>query len=410
MPDHSILTIAAQRTPLSKAQLLFNRRVSKIQSLRESLQKWQAFERHHHQRVTTEMLPLQREVAKAQRQLVHCIDGLLTAPRGSAAHDKALGRGPRTQLSRLLLGLLETLLDDAPDAELAAVFDRYSPVSQAELQREELEITEVLLAEMLGRDALRGHGASTAADLLQQAAQEMQRQAEQEEASKARRRAARADKRGAPGKAEAAQDKKLQATQAAAKEASQSVREVYRKLASALHPDRASDAADQERRTAMMKRVNQAYDSNDLLALLSIQIEIEQIDSEHLAQVSAERLAHYNQVLMEQQKQLELEQHELLAPFRAMLGMPAWGGSLSLVDVSEAFNEDLGDLRFALETLRSDTAAFSDPKTLLVRLKQIAREERDNGFQDSDGMDDLGDILMGLQMAQAMPPKRRRRP
>ena len=54
----------------------------------------------------------------------------------------------------------------------------------------------------------------------------------------------------------------------AALEASQSVRDVYRKLVSALHPDREADGAERERKTALMQRANQAYERNDLLELL----------------------------------------------------------------------------------------------------------------------------------------------
>ena len=49
---------------------------------------------------------------------------------------------------------------------------------------------------------------------------------------------------------------------------SQSIREVYRKLAGALHPDRESDPQERERKTALMQRVNQAYAKNNLLQLL----------------------------------------------------------------------------------------------------------------------------------------------
>ncbi len=47
-------------------------------------------------------------------------------------------------------------------------------------------------------------------------------------------------------------------TPGAARQASLSVREIFRKLASALHPDREADAAERERKTVLMKRVSQA--------------------------------------------------------------------------------------------------------------------------------------------------------
>jgi curved DNA-binding protein CbpA len=42
------------------------------------------------------------------------------------------------------------------------------------------------------------------------------------------------------------------------------VREVFRKLASELHPDRETDPAEHARKTELMQRVNQAYKAGDL--------------------------------------------------------------------------------------------------------------------------------------------------
>jgi hypothetical protein len=81
-----------------------------------------------------------------------------------------------------------------------------------------------------------------------------------------------------------------------------SVREIFRKLASDLHPDREQDPVAKERKTALMQRLNQAYQANDLLALLSLQIEIEQIAAIDLKNMSEQRLAQYNKVLNEQLK------------------------------------------------------------------------------------------------------------
>jgi len=46
------------------------------------------------------------------------------------------------------------------------------------------------------------------------------------------------------------------------------LRDVFRRLVHALHPDRAKDAADQQRRTAVMKELTRAYEAGDLAALL----------------------------------------------------------------------------------------------------------------------------------------------
>jgi len=56
--------------------------------------------------------------------------------------------------------------------------------------------------------------------------------------------------------------------QAQAQDANGALRSIYRQLASALHPDRETDPAEQLRKTALMKEANAAYERHDLLALL----------------------------------------------------------------------------------------------------------------------------------------------
>jgi hypothetical protein len=73
-----------------------------------------------------------------------------------------------------------------------------------------------------------------------------------------------------------------------------------------------------------MQRVNQAYDANDLLTLLGLQLEIEQIDTAHLSSTTAERLAHYNQILKEQLARLEAELESFIEPYRELMG--GWSG------------------------------------------------------------------------------------
>jgi hypothetical protein len=93
-------------------------------------------------------------------------------------------------------------------------------------------------------------------------------------------------------------------SEAAAQLVRQSLREIYRKLASAVHPDRESDPRRRDEKNALMQRINQAYAANDLLSLFEIQIEIDQLDSDQIANLGAQRLRHYNRLLAEQLEQI----------------------------------------------------------------------------------------------------------
>lgn len=353
---------------LSKAQQTFNRLVESIRRERESLARWQAFDLQHRQRVGTEMLPLLAELMARQKEMARMLDEVLSRPR---TKEWRLSRGERDTLQEILVDLLQhALADQEADPELVAMHDRYSATSMADRRRAEVAKTQAMLDEMLGEGVLGDHDAQSVEELLSHAGEKVREAAQRFEAGQQQRAAGRS--RGA--KAKRAEEAKAEA----AKEASQSVREVYRKLARALHPDRETDAAERARKTQMMQRVNQAYERNDLLALLGLQIEIEQIDTEHLAQVSDARLGHYNRVLKEQLAQLRIEIAGCTAPYRATLDTPFGGGKLTVKSVEAQFERELRSAREVLAQLRQDLVAFRDPVQLRARLKdEVARRRKE---------------------------------
>jgi uncharacterized protein (DUF2164 family) len=186
------------------------------------------------------------------------------------------------------------------------------------------------------------------------------------------------------------------------------VREVYRKLASALHPDRETEVAERNRKTQLMQRVNQAYERNDLLALLGLQIEIEQIDAEHLAQVSDARLGHYNRVLKEQLAQLRAEIAMCIAPFQAMLDLPPWSAKPTPALVEQYLEADMTAVRAMLDELRQDLVAFKDPARLRARLEADLAQQRKNRDLGPT-RDDFDELLHAMLASAPRPAKRGRR-
>jgi hypothetical protein len=91
------------------------------------------------------------------------------------------------------------------------------------------------------------------------------------------------------------------------KAVSQSVRDVFRQLAKALHPDREMDDKKRERKSELMQKVNIAYKDQDLLTLLALQLEIEQINQDNIDNIAEASLAHYNKVLSKQCAEIKNE-------------------------------------------------------------------------------------------------------
>ena len=182
------------------------------------------------------------------------------------------------------------------------------------------------------------------------------------------------------------------------------MREVYRKLASELHPDREPDPAERIRKTALLQKVNQAYDKGDLLVLLELQLEIEQINPGDLANMARERLVHFNAVLTEQLQRLREELEDIAMPFALSQG------GFSSRDVSsqaleQALEVKINDMQQGLRDIDTDLRDFSD----IAKLKQWLKHYRvDDGqmdefalMEDGRNADDVGSCRTHKPAAQA---------
>ena len=393
----SVVESRARGKPATKAQRLFNQLVTAIGRLREKLKRWQDFLPRYNQRLSTEMAPLRLQLRAGQRRMVDLVDELLSRP----APGRRLANRERAKLRHLLATLLLDILADGDDPKLEALYDKYNDVPLAQVRQSEMKLTEVMLDNVFGLDVGDEHGASSTEDLLRHAQRTMEERIEDEARQAEAADAERAGKRSRSGtaKAAAAQAKREQAE----REIGQSLREVYRKLASALHPDREPDAGARQRKTLMMQRVNQAYAANDLLTLLGLQLEIEQIDAAHITNVSPQRLAHYNQILREQVADLEAELESCVLPFREQFDLD-WDLALTPASVDQRLSAELAELRETLRDLEADLVTFRDPDRLRAALKHYDPE------QDLDeGVGELNELLDSILGSAPAPRGKKRR-
>jgi len=371
-PGSSVVQVLAQSRPESKAQSTFSRLVGEIERKRDQLAQWQAYAERYNKRLISEMEPLRARLRAGQRQMILLIDGLLERP----GRGKRLGRVERAKLGQLLAHLLQEVLAGGLDEVLEAVREKHSGVSTEAFERAEIEMAEAMLKDVFGLEVDEEHGASTADELFQHTQRKLQEQLQNEAGQAQIDRSARRSGASA-AKAEAMQARREQA----AKEIGQSLREVHRKLVSALHPDRERDPAERERKTALMQRVNQAYEAGDLLALLSLQLEIEQIDAGHLSSLTPQRLAHYNQILREQLTGIEAELDRFVQPFQEAIDWPHRRGLTSAI-VDQHLSADLARLRGAVKDLQTDLIAFQNPGRLREVLRHYALEREDEDPED----------------------------
>ena len=281
---------------LTPPQKRFNTLIRQIEKARQTLAAWHDGIGTYRQAHAQVLLPLEDELMAARRQWVFALDELLGQPRGWTKTD-------RETLRELVCDAASELLHardgsgDEEDEELKALFARHAEIDfdtdRQQMVRAMKDVAEAVTGLDLGDD----EGIDTQDDLLARMQQGLQEKAAAQEAEQRSTQAAR------PRRKSAAEKRR----EVEAQQATHSVREVFRKLASALHPDRETDAQQRKVKTALMQKANQAYAANDLLALLELQLQIEQIDASHIASASAERLKHYNQVLGEQLAELKAE-------------------------------------------------------------------------------------------------------
>ncbi len=369
--------VAPDGSAPSKAQRAFNRLIEKIEAQRQALAAWQAFLPQFQQRVAAEVEPLQQRCLAARWSLAMLFDN---------AHDRA-GTTKREQakLASLVLDLCAELLQsaDEEDPALIALHDKHSHASLAERKEEESRFLMDMAETMFGVDLDEGQDLSSPETVRAALHRKMQEQHSAQAELAAQAAAVPPRRKSAKALAKEAQ------IAAQAQAATMSVREIYRKLASALHPDRETDDAERLRKTALMQQVNQAYAKSDLLRLLELQIEAEQINLATLGAISEQRLGHYNQVLAEQSAQLDHEIDALTLPYQHQTG--AFGGGLKPETLSRTLDGDLAQLRHDARRIEHDLKRLQDRAVLKAWLRGVKVQHRRSGADSDDELFDAFD-------------------
>lgn len=369
--------------PAGKAQAEFRRSIRRIGEQRARIEEWRAYQVRYAQRLADEVMPLQTKLREKRRRMAFLLDEMFDRP--SAVRGKRL----RGKLQCLIVDVVSGLLAEEAEPDLIALNDKHSDLTHADLDELDAAMQRDMIEHLFGVRVAEDE-AATPEEILDKAMREMgEREHQAAETRRTRKKSPRT---------EAAEAKRAEAE----KQVSQSVREVYRKLASALHPDRATEHLDRAHKTALMQRVNKAYDNDDLLELLTIQLEIEQIDADHLANLPAERIGHYNRVLKEQLAELQAEIQSIVGAFVPLVG---YVREMKPAYLEQALTGHIAELVLALGDIDADLERFRDPPTLCRTLKNYDPDERAN-----DLIADM-DMLIGQlfsEQRQSRPPRRKK--
>jgi len=362
MPHTNALQLSAVIADqvLTPQQKRFNTLVRQIEQTRQGLALWQDSVATYRQAYAKEVVPLQASLTAARRAWAFALDGLFDQADLTRAESATL-----SELVRLTASDLLHRKDD--DAALRALFAKHSDVDFDTERQRQLQATAEIMEIATGLDIDDIADIKTDDDLMERLQRKLREEEAAAEAAQAARAAKSAQRRKSP-----AQQRREDETQLT----TQLVREIFRKLASALHPDRETDPAQREAKTALMQRVNQAYAANDLLTLLQLQLHIEQVDVAHIANAGADKLQRYNKILAEQLTQLKQEMRKVEADFCVDFGLPT-DEMLSARKLSALIKQDKRLLNDHLTHLRQEMRMLADhgsAKRWLKRQRQLLSE------------------------------------
>ncbi len=351
-----------ERPQLSKAQKSFNTLIGKIEKQRALLLEWEAAVPRYQQRHLAKLTPLIEEATRLRRAVVFGLD--------RARSFKQLGKADRCLVEDLVREWAGELAAENGDAEMKVIYNRYGGDFDLEMS-DAASGMKAMLEDTLGLDLGDDLDMSDPDAFLEQMRARLEEEA----------KAAARPQRKKTAKQQAREDKLREEEQ----RVNQSLREIYRKLASALHPDRELDLEERARKTELMQRVNQAYDKKDLLALLELQMKIEHIDQATLNHLSEERLGYFNKILKEQLRELEDRAFQISDGVMLDLGIDSYR-RLTPATMMRELDADIARTRAYLRDIKADLKAIQEATTLKAWLKQLRRHRSVMAEDDFDGI------------------------
>ena len=312
--------------------------LTRIQKLQQQLLELDALAQTHRQALQQQVHPLQIEHRQQLRAMVLLIDERLQG--------KMLAAPQRRAAVTILCGMAATLAREG-DKAMAALHDRHSPTSLADQARARSEAMRADIEAALGQPLHDLPLEANAEQILAAGMARLREQRAQEDEDKRARAERRRAKKQKPPKTPAGQQA------GDLPEGSALLRSLFRRLASALHPDRESDPAARERKTALMSEANAAHARRDLLALLQLQQDAELDDPLDESLWGESQLAAMTALLKQRVADLEREragrQDALAQEFQVPPGLGVTPGTLQSVLL-----EQVWELAQALELMRAD--------------------------------------------------------
>ncbi len=399
---------AGAQTPMQRE---FARLLSSIDELGADLQTLEALHSQYRAKFGQTLPQRKAEQEGLQRQMVVFLHERLQRPEANKA--KALTASNRKAIARIIVSFSMNFAMQG-DAQMREIHDLYSDEKMETQDEAQLEDMRELLAEMgielpdLDDKANALEQAQAALKALQE---KMRREQEIDEERQAKRDKKREERRAEKAKTDPKAQARIANQEQAAQEAQSSLKNIYRQLARQLHPDRAGSDEERARHHDLMSQVNAAYDKQDLLALLKLQLTAQQIDASAMHSVAEDKLKAWVSLLRAQAKELNADlanlRMQIMGEFRLPFGRP-----ISAQALEASFKQATQEYDKVLHLMRSDLALIEDDAGLKrwakAQSKLIAEDDFMQMAQDEDM--ELMDEILGEIMTRKAPGSPRRKP
>ncbi|MCK9366260.1 MAG: J domain-containing protein [Metallibacterium scheffleri] len=368
------LTIArsAHAATPSKQHKAFDTLVKKLERERARLQDWDDARASLSALIHGELPARRQSLDRSRKALVLHLDALYADARFNAAD--------RGRMRATLLGIAEDILAVDADAELQAVRRRHGVASRGAV--------DAGMDDLFGFDPAQSVIDPAAERELEALAAELFGQAPHDAAAPRPAQSAAAPRR-APDAADSAQQ----------------LRRIYRRLASALHPDRESDPELRARNTDLLKRANAAYAQHDLYTLLSLQMEARLLDSPGLAGIVDAEYKALTATLRRQLRDTEAQVASIEFELVQLLPRPA-ARRITPQHVRQELQELAHALAGACAEIEDLLARGGETKLLKAWLREQDHARQSLEFEMDDAFAEL--LAAMIQTAPAKPPRRRR--
>jgi len=304
MTNHLQINPQEKKAVLSKEQKRYNNLLSAIKRLQKDIEEIKRLDLELRKIGETKVTPVEKKVMSAQKEFIILMD--------KSAFADSLKKKQTQRYHAIIAQEAESLLNSniyCDDEEVMALYDKHSEDDmswQAQMEADEAEQMDFaaqMANRMFGMD-LDPEDMKDPEKLMHKMNARKEEMMAEQEAYEAKRQ----ERKKTAKQLEAEANRK-----AAENAVNRTAKQIYLDLVKHFHPDKEPDENVRAEKTEVMKEITAAYDANNHLKLLELQMNL--LSGENVfAKFDEKQLKYFNDILKRQKEELEME-YEINSPY-----------------------------------------------------------------------------------------------